>query len=409
MNNKNDMQSAVNKLMQAKCIFIRKEKWLNEVIHTFNYYVVESKVITTACTDGKNIFFNKDFLLSLREDELVFVLGHEVLHCLLNHMDRIGNRDRRMFNIACDYNVNSILVSFKVGRLLEGALYEPKYQGLTSEEIYKQLSQLLKNDLNSMDNHIYDDQHNASSDDNEEDQKLKEEIQRLAKELNIDTKEKDAKEIENLIEKLYHQHKNELYSNKNSMIKSVLENYNFKEESLISWQEVLKEYLYNLVQTEITYMKPNRKGYSGDFILPSYRREPQLNIAVAIDVSGSMKLSWIHQFMEEIYSILKDVPQVKIDLWGFADTIRSHMKLDVNDIEELRNFRCLIDGLTIFNVNWEFMQNNNINPDIFIMLTDGEPTNNDWAPRENLSECIFTIINNNQITAPYGKTIHIEI
>ena len=60
------------------------------------------ETVSTACTDGEYILFNPDFMESLLDRELDFVLMHEVLHVALQHCFRAGDRDPERFNIACD-------------------------------------------------------------------------------------------------------------------------------------------------------------------------------------------------------------------------------------------------------------------------------------------------------------------
>jgi predicted metal-dependent peptidase len=61
----------------------------------------------TAATEGEHIIFGPDFLDSLSDDELDFVMMHEVLHVALQHHLRNGDRDHLLFNIACDIVVNA--------------------------------------------------------------------------------------------------------------------------------------------------------------------------------------------------------------------------------------------------------------------------------------------------------------
>lgn len=66
----------------------------------------------TAATDGKRIYFGPEFLEQLNDTELDFVMMHEILHVVLQHCLRQGDRDNEQFNIACDIVVNSnILLS----------------------------------------------------------------------------------------------------------------------------------------------------------------------------------------------------------------------------------------------------------------------------------------------------------
>jgi predicted metal-dependent peptidase len=89
----------------------------------------------TMATDGESIFVNVSFADSLTEDELRGVLAHEAAHCALSHMTRRGSRDPLLWNEACDYSINSMLLA--AGFVLpKGALIDPSFDGMTPEQIY---------------------------------------------------------------------------------------------------------------------------------------------------------------------------------------------------------------------------------------------------------------------------------
>jgi len=96
----------------------------------------ESKKIPTLATDGKSIFYNEEYLEKLEPDEVMGCLLHEVLHPAFFHISRKGSRDHKLWNIACDYAINPILLNEGV-KLPEGALYEEKYSGWEADKIYK--------------------------------------------------------------------------------------------------------------------------------------------------------------------------------------------------------------------------------------------------------------------------------
>ena len=71
--------------------------------------------LTTAATDGRNFYYNSRFIDMLRPKEIEFLFGHEVLHCVYDHMGRRGDRNPQLWNIADDYCVNGDLVKHRVG------------------------------------------------------------------------------------------------------------------------------------------------------------------------------------------------------------------------------------------------------------------------------------------------------
>jgi predicted metal-dependent peptidase len=92
----------------------------------------------TAATDGYHIFYNPQWLAHLRDDELRGLLAHEVLHVLFTHADRRQGRDSQVWNIACDYAINYLLIQ-RGFSLPEGGLISAQARSKTSEQIYAEL------------------------------------------------------------------------------------------------------------------------------------------------------------------------------------------------------------------------------------------------------------------------------
>ena len=95
----------------------------------------------TAATDGRNFYYNTRFIKMLKPKEIEFLFGHEVLHCVYDHFGRRGDRDPQLWNIANDYCVNSDLKKHRVGEFITSVpcLYDSKYDGKSSEEVYDML------------------------------------------------------------------------------------------------------------------------------------------------------------------------------------------------------------------------------------------------------------------------------
>ncbi len=99
--------------------------------------VCQRQQITIAAvrTDLKEIYINPAQRLS--EQELRFVLAHELFHVGLRHDTRIQGRDPFLWNVACDYVINGWLVELGVGTMPSfGALYDPELDGWSAEEVY---------------------------------------------------------------------------------------------------------------------------------------------------------------------------------------------------------------------------------------------------------------------------------
>jgi predicted metal-dependent peptidase len=95
--------------------------------------------LPTAATDGRNFYYNSEFVNKLPQKQIEFLVGHEVLHVVYDHMGRAGDRDKRLFNCAADYCVNSDLKQQRIGDFIPIGLYNKKYDGWSSEEVYDDL------------------------------------------------------------------------------------------------------------------------------------------------------------------------------------------------------------------------------------------------------------------------------
>ena len=97
----------------------------------------------TAATDGKNIYFDPDYLASLSDDEKLFIIAHELMHVKFEHMYRIMGKDGQMrnphlWNIATDAIINANLErdGFKIK---EGYVNMPEALNYSAEEFYEKL------------------------------------------------------------------------------------------------------------------------------------------------------------------------------------------------------------------------------------------------------------------------------
>lgn len=88
------------------------------------------------------IYINPSIPLSIEERR--FVLAHEYLHAGLGHQNRCQGRDPYLWNIACDYVINTWLLQIHIGNMPEGLLYDESLKELSAESIYDLLIKDLK-------------------------------------------------------------------------------------------------------------------------------------------------------------------------------------------------------------------------------------------------------------------------
>jgi len=97
---------------------------------------VPSRDFPTMATNGKQHFFNPDFIAELPQIEVLGVQAHETEHDARRHHTRRGGRDPQEWNICCDLAINPDLI--RAGfKLPEGFLIEWRFEGMSAEDIFR--------------------------------------------------------------------------------------------------------------------------------------------------------------------------------------------------------------------------------------------------------------------------------
>jgi len=140
-----------DKEVKARIKIQRAILWINinrgffgQLLSNLNVYGSSDPNYPTMCTNGLNIQYHPDFVLSQSDAAIRFVLCHEILHCVGEHMSRRGNRDPELWNYAADYAINPILneekdSNFNWPQNPDGTrmgLYNKDYAGMRAEDIY---------------------------------------------------------------------------------------------------------------------------------------------------------------------------------------------------------------------------------------------------------------------------------
>ncbi len=101
---------AVFKIKKARTALLFKQPFFgNLTMYLKLVDATDSGWCPTAAVDGRNIYYNRDFLCDLADEEIQFVLAHEVMHVVFDHLGRRSHRDPQWWNMASDYVINGLL------------------------------------------------------------------------------------------------------------------------------------------------------------------------------------------------------------------------------------------------------------------------------------------------------------
>lgn len=278
----------------------------------------------TAGTNGLVLKINPKFFYGLFKEERLFVVLHELWHVAKLHSIRRDSRDPTLWNIACDYHINNLLLkekysSFKI-TVKEDYFKDEKFKDLSEEEIYDEL-------LKKYPNGLPDNEYSESN-------------------LHGDLEELDQEEKSKAIAKVMEatQTAKAMGCDVGSGITSLLSKF---IKPSINWKKVLYKYMTALLdKSDYSWRKPNRR-YS-DMYLPSrVESDGRLtHLLYFLDVSGSITESQIVRFNSEIKHIKESLNPDKLTLVQFDTRIR---RVDVfTSTQKFTNIHVVVGGGTSY-------------------------------------------------------------
>lgn len=371
----------------------------------------------TACTDGKNIFFDIDFLSSLSPEDRLFVFAHEIWHNVMCHFNRMsGNRDPELRNIAEDLEVNQLLRQDGYSVPKTGLL-PSKYnlpEGKSAEEYYELLVQQQKKNKNGgggqgkgkgcgagaggqgqgggqgqpgkdpsgangnqdgkldgqFDKHLGND-YNPKNDPNGQGQSDKYGKVGEDPDFNPGTSPEDAKKNQEKMRELAVAAAQQVERSRGSMPAHLQRIVKDLLEPEIPWQEMLTQFVTRAVGDKNRWSRPNRRFVHQGIYLPSKEGE-KIKIAVGVDTSGST-FGDIKKFLSEINAIVKNYGNYEVHLiqcdWEVQDYTLYN---DENPLDlEHMDFKIHGGGGTQMRPIFDLIKEKELDVDAIAIFSDG--------------------------------------
>jgi len=177
-------------------------------------------------------------------------------------------------------------------------------------------------------------------------------------------------------------------------------------EPKMNWREILRQQIQSTIRNDYTFMRPNRKGWHMNAVLPGQNFDTTIDICVGIDMSGSIGDEQAKDFISEIKGIMQEFKDFNMKLWCFDTRVYNEADFNGYNSDEFDDYEVIGGGGTEFDANWDYMKENNIQPKKFIMFTDGYPWGS-WGD-ENYCDTVFIIHGNNTVVPPFGEYAYYE-
>ncbi len=349
---------------------------------------VESKEIPTVSMSllpVPKLIYNSDWYEGLKDDHAIGVVIHELLHLVLLHAFRKGNRERHLWVIACDMAVNGHIDS---SLLPEDAITVDKIAQEIREQIPRDRGAEFYYDIISRP----ESRPNFLGNDNE----IKV-VLRSGQELKAnnstegDSSEINKNAVKSVVSELVEQAQaeGEIPSGINSFIREL---YKTNE---INWKNVLKRFLSGRGKTQVRKTcKRESKRFEN---LPGNKRSIGVNALLALDESGSIADKQIMGFYSELLGIRK-ITGADISVVEFDTECTQPVPIE----KYIRHKNRLKNGGTDFRPVFELADKMRI--PLVIIFTDGEGT----APEYASQKVLWVLTKNGKQPAEFGHSISIE-
>lgn len=329
--------------------------------------------IPTACTNGKEIRFNPDFLDTLTDEQVTFLVAHECFHPMLDHVYRRQGRDPMKWNKAADYVINQLLIDEKIGKFIEGGCLDRNiYQagGGTSDGIYNILPEGSEGAPGGPGADIED----ASGSPAEQAQEQAEWRVKVAQ----------AAQAAKMMGKLSANMKR------------------FIDETLhpkVDWRDVLRRFVEKCKTYMRSFSRPNRRFLSQGLYLPSVTGESLGEIAIAIDCSGSIGKRELNEFAAEVRAVKEDGDPSALHVIYFDSKVCHYDHFGRDDTLHIEPHG---GGGTRFSPVFRFMDEHDIQPVATVFLTDLYCDDFGDAPEHPV-----LWVSNGDDKAPWGEVVKI--
>lgn len=304
-------------------------------------------VPTAAMSATGQMYMNVDFCAPLSVRQLMFLLAHEAMHYMLAHGLRRGHRDPKAWNIAADKVINDTLIDAGVGDFIDGGVTLDGAREMAAESLYDENDDGDGEGPGGLGNDIGDptDADGQPLDDAT--------IHQLEAEAKIDAIQsaKAAKAVGKLP----------------ASIERIIEEL---VNVTTPWYDILERFMAGKIKDGYSWNRPNRRFIARNIYIPGTDYVPKMGpVVIGVDTSGSIGPDEIAMFNGHINRII-DTCNPEVVHVVYCD-------YDVAGVDEYTpqdfpvTIQCKGGGGTSFKPVFDWIDNNAIEPECVVYLTDG--------------------------------------
>jgi predicted metal-dependent peptidase len=372
-----------------------------------------SDAVPTACTNGKDVLFNPDFIQPLTRKQLRYLIIHELLHKFLKHhlptYRTVTKKYPQLSNMAMDYVINGFIESRPsalvfVDRPTSDALVDKRFDDMSWLQVLKEL--LNENEEPERNGPSEDGEGegdgNAGSDASQGHGGFDVHDFNSLDGLSLDEQEEAIKKLDDAINQGRALQKRLMSKRGTGGDLNAL-----AEERVTDWRPIMRDFITDTCQgdEEATFAPPNRRFMPLDLLMPSTYSEAMEDLVVAGDTSGSMGPLYPVMF-GEVAQILRTVKPRKVHVVWWDTEVAAVQTFDENSYDNIKDvLKPAGGGGTSPQCVLDYLSTNKIDPAAIVWLTDGYIDNFKTLPS---CPSLWGVLDNERFTPPFGKVVHVR-
>jgi predicted metal-dependent peptidase len=168
----------------------------------------------------------------------------------------------------------------------------------------------------------------------------------------------------------------------------------------MNWRELLRMQLESTIKSDYTWMRPSRRGWDMDAVLPGMNRTDAIDIAVYIDMSGSISEAQGKDFLSEVKGIMESFESYKIHIACFDTEVYNLQQYNSENLDSIDEYELAGGGGTDFDSIFRHLKDEQIEPKRLVVFTDGYPCGSWGDP--NYCDTVWIIHGDRNPNPPFG-------
>ena len=382
----------IEKMRRARVMLLRKQPFFGTL--AIQLELIEDPAIPTLATNGTYIRFNPTFISELPSDVLQAAIAHEVMHVVLMHLTRRGEREHGRWNRAGDFVINGTLkeCGFTLG---EGWLYSEKLLHKTSDEVYN----LLKSEEGEGGG---GGEPGAPGSGGGSPQPGKSgcgwyvECDHAHGEQVKDLEDKTKQMVASVAAAM------QGVGNLPGSLKALIDAILYKPQD---WRQMLRHFVEEATRDDYSWTRPNSRYIGRGICLPSLRGRRIKPFVIAFDISGSVDSELVKQFVGAVNDLMMEIKPESVELVQCDTQIQKHESYQPEDMP-LRTMEIVRGGGTDFKPVFDWIEDQGLDPSGLIYFTDMLVGQSEF-PKGGCDYPVIWVVpqNANAKTAPFGTTV----